>query len=145
MSHRSARARAGVLALLALAAAGAAAAEDFVACAHNKPGDAGLRVRVQAAFDNNPNTLALQRMLGRPETPVSGTADDVDLLAWCQCVHRRRVVELGEEIAVSMASLEPERAARYREWTMRLDPAGQRDHIAFLFTSEAVCIHESKK
>lgn len=135
----------GLVALSALLLAGRSEAGDFVPCQHNAPDDRGLRILVQAVFDNDRNTQAVQQMLGQPLTPVRGSVDDVDLLAWCRCVHARRVAALGQELALAMASLDPKLSGKYTAWLVALDPQKQREHTSFLFTSEAVCVNESQR
>src|SRR5512134_1189769 len=102
--------------MLALPVAGRSGAEPFVPCRHNAPDDRGLRILVEAAFRNNQNTLSVQKLLGQALTPVHGSVDDVDLLAWCRCVHERRVKALGEELAVAMSVLDPKLSAKYDAW-----------------------------
>jgi hypothetical protein len=134
-----------LVSLAALLAAGPGAAGGFVPCEHNRPNDPGLRVLVQAVFNNDRNTQALQKMLGQPLTPVHGTVDDVDVLAWCRCVHARRVAVLGEELAVAMASPDPKLAEKYVSWLKSLDRQKQTEHTSFLFTTDAVCVNQSHK
>jgi hypothetical protein len=135
----------GLVALAALFVAGRSNAGDFVPCQRNTPDDPGLRILVQTVFNNDQNTQTVQRTLGQPLTPVRGSVDDADLLAWCRCVHGRRVAALGEELAVAMASLDPKLSGKYTAWLMALDPQEQREHTSFLFTSDAICVNESQK
>jgi hypothetical protein len=132
-----------VVAVVSLAPAAPGRADAFVPCRYNRPGDAGLRVLVQAAIDNQPNTLAVQKLLGLPQTPVHATADQVDLVAWCRCVHQRWVRELGRDLAEAVGSLDS--IGTYRAWLDRLTPEQQRQHVAFTFTAEARCIDDSRK
>ncbi len=116
--------------------------EAFVACRTQRPGDAGLRVLVEAVERNSDNTRFMQRTLGWQPTPLHGSAADVDEIAWCKCVHRQRVEALGEPLAIAMA-VQDERAAAYQAWLGRLSPRQQREHTGFLFTSEARCFNAS--
>lgn len=134
----------GLVAWAALLLALRSSAGDFVPCQHNKKDDPGLRARVQAVFANDQNTQTVQGMLGQPLTPVRGSVEDVDVLAWCRCVHARKVAALGEDLAVAMESLDPKLSGKYTTWLMSLDPQQQREHTSFLFTTDAVCVNESQ-
>ena len=108
----------------------AASAGDFVPCRHNRAGDAGLRVLVEAVERSSATTLAVQQRLGRKPTPLQGSAADVDELAWCRCLHRKRAEALGEELAAAMAALDPREAEKYERWLFALTPERQREHGA---------------
>lgn len=139
------RRRAVIAALgVAFGLAVAVQGDPFVPCVHARPGDAGLRVLVEATHRNAANTRSVQRALGLPETPLVGTPADVDEVAFCRCLHRRRSAALGEELARAMAWLEPSETERYQRWLFGLSPQRQREHTAFLFTSEALCFNESQ-
>jgi hypothetical protein len=122
-----------------------AQAEAFQPCAHNTADDPGLRVLLEAVYANDANLRMVQRALGRSETPVQGSAAEVDLLAWCRCVHESRVSALGEQLAVDMTSLQPERAARYDAWFRALPPEKQREITVDRWAADATCVDASRK
>ena len=122
-----------------------ASATDFVPCQHNRPGDQGLRVLVEATYRNNQNTLMVQKALKRPETPIQGTPDQVDEIRWCQCVFKKKVQKLGQDLAISMSSLNPKITPLYEGWLKKLKPQEASAHSVDLWEIDATCFNESKR
>ena len=133
---------AGIVCTLASAAAADGA---FVPCAHNRPGDPGLRMLIEAVYRSDLQTQAAQRRLGWPATPLQGKPEDVDELAFCRCVHRKRAEALGEELAFAMMALDPRQTAPYDRWLEALPAQARLEHGVFRDAVHAACFNESRR